>query len=412
MLSAMPLNEEFCKGHAGRLSQWNHMDSSRQMLAKLDSMYSPGRQKWQPEPHHRLIARLIGMDATEYAKKHSILPFVRIVTKTEDELGHFDRGSSKIPHAVFMQEREHAFFCRKCAECDAAARGFSYWRRLHQIIGIDWCEEHGIPLSYVARKDPFEVSPHLLVRQAQDVNHELAELVVANPFVYRYYQIARLFLTEGKRVTRFTASACIGTQAKRLGLQICQRGKLPTLSDHIKESFPMEWLAEHYPALLKKDACVRHVPLDGAYRSQLSHGQVYAMSLAALFDNAEVAITDFYMDMASRISAASTWRLSRIAQERQAMLEVFVRNNGFHAQIQREIGGNVRHLNAKLKRLGMPSLHFLDEMRRQTLLEFFKQASVECVKAWTENMRLLIRKDKHAASSLKTWEREGMFSFV
>ena len=136
------------------------------------------------------------------------------------------------------------------------------------------------------------------------------------------------------------------------------------------------------------------------------------MCLASTFDDADDAIADFYLTPSDRLEKSSeSLRMARHEKARRIVLPDYVENQGSYARIAKTQSKHEAAIHRKLKNLGLLSLTFLEDSKRNQLLGFFREASFERVNAWAEKMRSLIMADKRAVSCVETWEREGMFSF-
>lgn len=411
MLVAHPRVEEYAAGHIGRLRILNGAESSVELLKILDRRNTKERKKWHPAPVHRLIANLLQEDPGEYVKRHSLLPFDRLAYFDKNRAEDFDVAASARPRTVLWPLRRHALFCRLCVEQDQAVLGFSYWRRIHQIPGIDRCDQHDIPLSVVTRNNAFDMPPEAWISQAYAIDGDRAMLMKENPFLSRYSEIARRLLTEPRRVSRFAASVTVRELAVEHGLRVGNRGVRPTLSDFMKRHLPTSWLCELYPALLEKEGGKYLWPIDGACTSQLVSGQTYAVALAVLEENPEEALSRFFANSDGKPTVDEK-KAAQNASRRKVYLRAYIEHQGNHTAMARALQIDLAGLNVRMRKLGLPSLHFLDGQSRSCVLNFLRSASAECVHAWAEKMRQLLQRQPDATSSIASWREAGLLSFA
>lgn len=389
MIRVYPLPGEFAPGHLGRLRLVNCLDSSEQVIRILDYRARRNVRNWDPEPVHHLIGSLLGMDPEDYVRQHTLIPFVRVAAHSESSLTSFEKAACVRQRAVLSLARTGAYSCGRCIESDEASMGFSYWRRSHQLPGIDRCPEHDVPLLVTNSPGVFDVNPAESPQTAETDVSQLAEIPQSNETVANYTQIATRLLADAKRVSRFSASACLGAQARRRGLRVSMMGNKPLLSDFLLERFPHPWFEAHFPGLLGKHKGRQFVPVDGACRSQISHGQVYAMALAALFDKPSEAIEDFFMSPQARQALQARVR-SRKEQARWELFDAYIACRGNHSEIARHLGKWLSNVNKCLKWCGLPSLNCLGEVERSRVLEYLSKSTPVEVDAWAErNIHLL-----------------------
>ncbi|HJV87898.1 MAG TPA: TniQ family protein [Noviherbaspirillum sp.] len=411
MIVAHPRVEEYTAGHIGRLRILNGAASSVELIRNLDRRYATERKKWHPTPVHRLIANLLQEDPEEYVKRHSLLPFDRLAYFDRDTVEDFNVAASARPRTTLWPLRKYAHFCPLCIEQDHAVLGFSYWRRIHQIPGIDRCDQHHIPLSFVTRNTAFDLPPDAWRAQAHVINDDRANLVNENPMVNGYSEIVRRLLADPRRVSRFSASVVVRELAVDHGLRVGTLGVHPTLSDFMKAHLPASWVYELYPAMLEREEGKYFWPIDGACLSQPVSGQTYAVALALLAKNPEEALKRLFAHP-DEMPTVEEKRVAQNTSRRRVYLRAYIEHQGNHAAMARALQIDVAGLNVRLRKLGLPSLHFLDGQSRSCVLNFFRSASVESVQAWAEKMRQLLQRQPDAKSSISSWREAGLLSFA
>ena len=58
-----------------------------------------------------------------------------------------------------LTQRSGAYVCVRCIKEDLNRSHFSWYRRTHHLIGVDWCQTHCCALSRVTAGDPFARGP-------------------------------------------------------------------------------------------------------------------------------------------------------------------------------------------------------------------------------------------------------------
>jgi hypothetical protein len=273
---------------------FNNLESSSSLIADQNKQYRSLSQTKGVAHTHRNIARLIGMDPAEYVRSHTLVPFARIVKPSDAELTDFDELEARRRqknNSAFVY-RTAAYFCPECAAEERLKYGFSYWKRILQIPGINCCPEHAIPLAGIVDSNAFNKTPDSWRSNAIAVPQKLAKLG-RESIVQRYAMIAKIFLETDVRVTLAVASKCISDRVRAIRFSMWEWQNEAFLSDYIRQSYPLIWLEESYPDLLRSVKSKIFRPIDATSRIEICRGQAYAMVLAALFDDAEEAAECF-----------------------------------------------------------------------------------------------------------------------
>lgn len=381
MLKAVPQPGEFIRGHAERLSLLNGFQSAEELLAVLDSKARGGRKGWDPVPAYQLIAPLARLDPVAYLKSHSLLPFSRVGAYSDKDALDFETPARVKQRSSWSLLRDNAYLCSQCVAEDEDRLGYSYWRAIHQIPGIDACDVHREALSAVKSPRPFGRQPGAWRGSARGpISIELVALSNA-PAVARYTRIARAFLTSECRVSRFAASRCLGHRALAMGFRVGVRGSQSTLADCIWSTFPARWLAAHYPRLSSAPRGTNVQPVDGAARAQLSEGIVYAMALAATFPSAEEAIHAFWAASSALVRVPRS-KYGTVAERRERLLPLYLAGEGKISRVAEMLGIAQPNAFRQLRAVGLPTIGKVTEADRRRVVEFVSKASAAEVDRW------------------------------
>jgi len=181
-----PLPDESVLGHCGRIGRVNAYAGC---LPRLLHTLKAQQYRICPEQSSDVhgLAVICGMNALDYARKHSLLGF-----------SAFALGISKntVPpwSAKIMQSHgsrsltRHCKWCADCAAEDQRRYGFSYWHREHQLPGIRLCVTHQKSLLAVGGFDTYLKFPHELVKESQPLC--LGDAGSLSPKERRYQAIA------------------------------------------------------------------------------------------------------------------------------------------------------------------------------------------------------------------------------
>lgn len=405
MIAVQPLPDEYIKGHLGRLRAINGFESSEQLVRQLSEQHRRDCKEEKSAPTHKLIAAMLKTEPEHYLRQHSLLPFTRVVTRKKDETNTFSNFVTARPYAIFQQERPAAYFCQACIKHDKSSMGFSYWRRLHQIPGIDICLKHEVPLYFVKYDYAFEREPHRWRNRAEQTPSELIE-ISDSPLIRRYIRVAEILLTSEKRAWSHAASTALTIKVKSLGLRISPQGNSDNISDFLKQKLPEAWSKSYLPRLHEKPAGEYLHQIDGICLSQGGSGHVFAIAMAVLFDDETSAVNDLLTSREQR--ALGTLKDNRLATTRRKLLPIYLKNNGIYLAISKETGLRKNTIHYRFRKIGLPSLAYLNISSRSRLIRYLSDASDEKLDEWSNCVIQLLNKNPNLSTQWDAWQKAGM----
>ncbi len=249
LVQAMP--DELSAAHAGRFGRLNRLPGHKVHLVLRAVLRADGHEV-DGLTMVELLALASGMSSIAYAQAHSMIPALRVATKGDVIRPHGHREDRSYTKRLgTMAPKEGGFVCLKCLKRDLERFGFSWFRRVHHLIGVDWCINHGDALWQVATSDPFSALPHVLkargqLRELDACAHSLDE---ADPFLQRYVTISASLLTLAQPIPTTQLHRPIRERATGLGLRRSMLGKQPPLSDRVRDLAPKRWMQAHVPGL-------------------------------------------------------------------------------------------------------------------------------------------------------------------
>lgn len=358
LVQAMP--DELSAAHAGRFGSLNRSPPHKVHLTLRAALMADGHEV-DGLTMVEMLAFASGMPSIAYAQAHSMIPVLRVATKGDviRPHGHSeDRSYTK--RLGTMAPREGGFVCLKCLKSDLEGFGFSWFRRVHHLIGVDWCIDHRDPLWQVTASNPFFALPHVWKARGQlrEVDACVQSLDAANPFLQRYVAIAASMLTLVQPIPTTQLHRPIRERATGLGLRRSMVGKQPPLSDRVRDLAPKRWMQAHLPGLHEKP--------DFAYMSRIDDqlfsltpaaGDSYALAMAALFPSADEAIEALFASSQDLPSTESSYsRIRGVQFWHGEAWQHYTRHRGDHREIAESIGVSVSYVTQRLLNLGLPDL--------------------------------------------------------
>lgn len=242
-----------------------------------------------------ILARASGMTSQSYAVKHTLLSSFLVAAPAEgcSLFGSVDMARRAGQFAMRLPRR-HAFVCPKCIDGDMASERYSWFRRSHQLAGLDWCAEHGENLHQVAAEQPFEHPPNWWRDEALIVDSPTSgEKAKSNAFIDRHAAISLSLLRRDRPVPCEALNQRLFDQARRVDVGWAKTKGQTLLSDRLLVLAGDDWLYRHFPHFAMKTRGLVYRPIDNLLkrRETAAPGEVYVLALAALFDSAEAALT-------------------------------------------------------------------------------------------------------------------------
>jgi hypothetical protein len=280
--------DEVAEGHAGRMARLNGLPSAR-ALAGVVRRGTDLQEEEIAKTLLRLLAAADDSTADEYCQRHSLYPYRRMVTSM-DQKGFLESQRKQFlrPHLLAHNKPR---FCQVCASSDFAAHGFSWYRRRHDIPGIDYCVVHGGTLFEVDGEQPFSRLPHeTLGSEASALVRAKHENISTAPVFIRNY--ARAYLALGNVGSRLdkdgVAMVLLQRSMKLMGGATTQKlSRIVTRQMTVCQA-PAVWLQQFS---FQQDLAAGLAALNNR-RLEVANEHV-ALAIAALFKEPETAIRDF-----------------------------------------------------------------------------------------------------------------------
>lgn len=233
----------------GRICKLNRIESEIIALSALQQRFS--YESACPLKHQKLLAKAAHISEAEFISRHTLAPFH--FGFLNDPLSASTAIYQK--HASIMYKRRKfsgkAYLCVSCAQRDVKLSGYSYWRRIHHVPGVDYCPTHDHPLLSTSRLRNYLPMPHTFIDDNDLTNPNTSKEVHRNDIIKRYESVSKELLTSYLSPAFISTQERINVWAQMIGLYIgYSRGILrPTLADVAARTLPSSWLAKHFSGM-------------------------------------------------------------------------------------------------------------------------------------------------------------------
>lgn len=358
-----PMLDELAAAHEGRRMFLLGCNSRSEHLRRMRAEITAENAEEIPRLH--LLATVSGMDASAYAIAHSMLASQRVASLKGQDFVHGTPESAAFSKRWGMQaQREGAYVCNHCIDEDLSQHPFSWFRRSHHLIGVDWCPVHGSVLHKVEASRPFDALPHNWrdEKMTSPVSASHAGLP-ADGFYRRYVEIATGLLSRKRPVECGALNASIGNRARELGLRVSLKGRGKLISARLIELTDPKWREMHFAGLGEKVPGEYFSRIDrvGGYMAITGTGDGYACALACLFDSSIDALqfvesADVNAQVIPAKSKQNRGKPRGVDFWQGAVWEPYIECNGNHSVLAKKLGLSRSHLTNMMASIGLPSL--------------------------------------------------------
>jgi len=376
------LPDEFLLGYLGRISAVNHRISISNIKNILKNWFSETKPELKnPDIKKRSslleLAEALGIEAKTIAKKHTLLPILRstrpdtinfpvgVRLMDNDDHGLLRRFSQIVP-------KEAACFCVACVIEDVDYQRFSFWRRSHQIPGIDWCLKHMEPLQEVNHKNAFLKQPSIFL-DSGNYCKQPESLGMHNSIILRFAQLIEDALELEVPVNNRIAQEVLTNKAKLIGVKFSETGFCRQLSDLMNEVLPEQWVFKFFPRLKKEKYGIFVAGFDEVLKANRK-GKSYVNTLlaaAVLFDDADEAIQELTAQNFHLFSKINKQEISDIS-----FINAYVRHQGSYSKMGIELEKDRRYIFSRARWLGLPSLSEVDIDTFKAIKDFYDRSNL------------------------------------
>lgn len=276
-----PLPDELVDGHAGRVAAFHagllSSDARSSLIAQLADEVTPSKREL---PQAWNMAVLSGMTRTDYARQHTLIPALRVAGHRKLHPLHGAMYAWVPRPWLYAPGTSSAHLCRECAQEDLSSRSYSWFRRIHNLPGIEMCLRHTCPLDRVCAPDAWCRLPHAWLDRGETTPCEInPRSTTEHRFQKRLKETYMFFLGREKPFDM----PQLHDPMKRHAVAMW-----PDFSDEDSERFsfsallsraaPADWIRRNLRKLCEHTFSEDLMSL---------HGSLYSLLFAAMFDTAE-----------------------------------------------------------------------------------------------------------------------------
>ncbi|MNY86621.1 hypothetical protein D3C78_28290 [compost metagenome] len=360
MIVRPPLPDEPLSAFIGRMKRNNLCSTDNELFGKLAEYIFPKTARNTEINPVELLAKIYGMTPLFFVRKHTMLPLAKLVVWFDrDKEKAVDLTHQRYVNVALRKSQNLAYLCRDCVAEDMEFRGLAYWRRVHQLPGIDRCAKHGTVLLRCSSRGVLRQNPLAFADTSNQIFDEQLDDMCDNPIVARYVQIAESLLAEISQPIHIEdISVHIREWAKVQNLRVSLKGKRPLLSDKAIEMLPRAWLKKHFPRSDSKEYGEFSDWLDGTWFSRKTprHSASYILALALMYESADEAINALATLKSVIVPRKALTHRKRGAWDSNDLVKVWMQNLGNTAAIAKDLNLSKSYIYQRLVAAGLPCL--------------------------------------------------------
>lgn len=322
------------------------------------------------------LASIAGMTLADYARQHSMLGVFRVVTPSKDWAPFGSSGDARYVRSQGMKiHKSQVCLCSQCVIEDLDHWKFSWFRRSHQIEGVDWCPSHGIRLQVVTGTDPWSRLPQHWVESGEVTDIPGGE-VRETEFEARYAEIAMSMLERPAPFFVEVLTSVLAQRAQSLGLRRSRTGRRMNLSDLLRQTAPSDWLRKHWPEVAFKAQADFVMGLDRviAQKAYAQRGTSYLTAMAALWDSTlelHQALQQASAVQPEQVKGTTRAQVNSVQFWQGAVWDAYVQCEGHVTLMASVLGVERGYLASRMLEIGLVPLRRLaDSPKRRAFLRF------------------------------------------
>lgn len=362
--------DEFFEGYLGRISLVNGLtvrtDINR-ILAKWIKQQHPDKTL-KVIPAAYCLSKLLNIDVEKFIRQHTLAPITSAL-KSKLNLNKTDKCEQQNLHGMLIitskKIKKSACFCASCVDEDLDYHGFSFWRRSHQLSGIDWCIKHNTPLLEAKEDMPYTTQPafYLFNKRFAEVN---IEKYLFHPIIQRYSQLIQEVIDLNEPLDYKVVYQVLLSQSKEFNIRTRVTGDRKTLSDLIIEKLPSSWLKRHFPNL-RIDQSGYQYSFDDVLRPNnvCKSCMNTLLAVAVLFENADEAL----LKLTRHQYKYKTILKPEVSD--QDIRNAYIKYQGNISKIASELNINYAIMLNMTSKLGLHALSNLDQPTLKAIISFY-----------------------------------------
>ncbi|WP_410498874.1 TniQ family protein [Chitinibacter sp. S2-10] len=368
--------DEYIIGWRGRIRFFNHLPSSAHTINELREFYDRNNNdislKKRGTSKIYILSKFSRMPLEDFLQQHTLFPFSHPFDNISEKEKSKETFQKYLSSSSQRLHKQGAWFCTSCISQDEKEHGISYWRRSHQLLGIDWCFKHRFKLRRTTEA-AFDFEPKLATLHTDVLIPPGPEsLDEAESVIQRYAEISEWLLTWPNTLKLEEISSLI--EFKFLAQQYIENEKTGrNLYDRFKEEIPEFW-EDQFTELNTRTTSFdifdfRKLFVHNRAAQDTEH---YIIALSLLFNSSATAIAQIQRPNDRELRSEAPLR-GGIPNPwwGQQILNQYSDSKGCHSTFAGTHGMDFDVVTATLKQHGLPDFRSVERATMRALVDFF-----------------------------------------
>ncbi|HYN54156.1 MAG TPA: TniQ family protein [Methylotenera sp.] len=359
--------DEFLLGYFGRFGLLNGHPNYTTAKRKINSIFTNHFHKEYQHPLALQFAHILNLDPEKIVANHTLVPILR-----SPDHKNIPSDDVKLLKAMgYSLAKPNVCFCENCLFEDLNLIGHSYWRRFHQIHGVDFCSKHRTPLLMAIDENAHYQSPYKIWKSGKFSKQSITPSEYDHPVIKKYIELTEDYLGTQTAINYMDLIRIL--DHRKLTNSIANPLiRHSFISDYIVDNTPNKWLVEHFPMFKIK---VKNIPI---FRIDFATDKIeqapslsnLLLMIANLMPEATIQILQYKNELF--LNALPR----RVTIGKSTAVHLYKKYGGNYSQISEEltklkIGG--MHF---LYRLGLPPLDDFNDATLKAIFDFFDGTSM------------------------------------
>lgn len=231
-----------------------------------------------------------GFDAMSVVYGHSCIAYARFVSATyAGTPTHLQADLNTNPYFHILGTAPSlARCCELCLRDDIELWGCGYWRRDHQLPGVELCNAHQIELVELPR--PVMRTPLTFATLRSKLPS--TRPVTGNSVLRRFETLTKVALTNSGATHPRQMADALARRAADAGIRVRDQRKGRRLSEVVRDHVPATWLSRHFRGFTDTLPGSRADTLDGVFRARSATYRTasYLLAMALLWECPQEAL--------------------------------------------------------------------------------------------------------------------------
>lgn len=361
--------DEFLLGYFGRFGLVNGYPNYKSAKRKINYIFTNHFQKEYQYPLALQFADILNLDPEKIVANHTLVPIMR----SPDHKNIPSHDVRVLKAMGYSLAKPNVCFCENCISEDLNYIGHSYWRRSHQIHGVDFCSKHGTPLMMAIDENAHYQSPYKILKIGKFLKKNITPSEYEHPVIKKYIELTEDYL-ETKSTINYMDLIRILDNRKLTDSIANPLVKHSFISDYIVDNTPNNWLVEHFPIFKNK---VKNIPI---FRIDFAKDKI---EQAPSLSNLLLMISNLMPEANSQILQCQNNSFSNTSPRRVNSIS---KSTAIH--LYKKYGGNYSQISEELTKLKIGGMHFLYRLGLPPL-DDFNDATLKAVFDFFEGTSLI-----------------------